>query len=46
MMMVVIFAMLFVTLALGTVFTLMVRSHRRGLHHGSLNAGSETHGVK
>jgi hypothetical protein len=46
MMMVVVFAMLFVILALGTVFVLMVRSHRHHLPGGPLNAGRETHGVK
>ncbi|WP_256369974.1 hypothetical protein [Granulicella sp. S190] len=42
MMMVVIFAMLFILLALGTVLTLMVRSHGREFHRGPLNAGTKT----
>ncbi|MBB5315881.1 MFS-type transporter involved in bile tolerance (Atg22 family) [Edaphobacter lichenicola] len=46
MMMVVIFAMVFVLLALGLVITLMVRSHGREFHGRQLRAGSETHGVK
>ncbi|MBB5338736.1 hypothetical protein HDF12_002380 [Edaphobacter lichenicola] len=46
MMMVVIFAMVFVLLALGLVITLMIRSHGRQFHRGSLKAGSGTHGVK
>jgi hypothetical protein len=39
MMMVVIFAMLFVLVALGSVVTLMIRSHRREFHHGWSGAG-------
>jgi hypothetical protein len=38
MMMVVVCAMLFVLLALGAVFTLMIRSHRDAVQHGLMNA--------
>jgi hypothetical protein len=44
--MVVVFAMLFVLVALGSVVTLMIRSHRHEFHHGPFSAGNKTHGVK
>jgi len=39
MMMVVVFAVFVVLVALGTVVTLMIRSHRREFHHGWQSAG-------
>ncbi len=41
---VVVFAMLFAVLALGTVMLLMARAHKRAVRHNTLNAGTETHG--
>ena len=43
MMMVVVFAMVFVVLALGVVFTLMIRAHRHAVQHGSMNAAEVKH---
>ncbi|NYF89692.1 hypothetical protein RBB79_09060 [Tunturiibacter empetritectus] len=41
---VVVFAMLFVVLALGIVILLMARAHKHAVQHNRVDAGTETHG--
>jgi len=44
-MMVVVFAMLFVVLALGTVIVLMDRAHKHAVRHNSSDVATETQSV-